>query len=55
MDLADEQWAVSIADGSRHHVTLVDPTLDEAVTEHLPQKLIADQAFDSYELAGDKY
>jgi transposase len=54
MSLADSAGlalAVCIADGSRHDVTLVDQTLDEAVTEHLPQKLIADKAFDSYELA----
>jgi transposase len=50
-DSAGLALAVSIADGSRHDVTLVDQTLDEAVTEHLPQKLIADKAFDSYELA----
>lgn len=50
-DSAGLALAVSIADGSRHHVTLVDPTLDEAVTEHLPHKLIADKAFDSQGLA----
>ncbi len=54
MALADSAGlpvAVSIADGSRHDVTLVEPTLDQAVTEHLPQKLVGDKAFDSYELA----
>jgi len=41
----------SIADGSRHDVALVDQTLDEAVTEYLPQKLIGDKGFDSAKLA----
>lgn len=50
-DSAGLPLAVSIADGSRHDVTLVDQTLDETVTEHLPHQLIGDKAFDSYELA----
>lgn len=54
MALADSAGlpiAVSIAEGSRHDVVLVDQTLDEAVTEYLPAKLIADKAFDSADLA----
>jgi len=54
MAVADDAglpMAVVIADGSRHDVTLVDATLDEAVTDNLPQKLIGDKAFDSAELA----
>jgi transposase len=51
-DSAGLPIAVSIADGSRHDVALVDQTLDEAVTEHLPSKLIGDKAFDSAHLAG---
>lgn len=43
--------AVSIAAASRHEVTLVDETLDQAVTDYLPAKLIGDKAFDSLELA----
>lgn len=50
-DSAGLPIAVSIAEGSRHDVVLVDQTLDEAVTEHLPSKLIADKAFDSAGLA----
>ncbi len=50
-DSAGLPLAVSIADGSRHDVTLVEQTLDEAITEHLPHKLIADKAFDSHDLA----
>lgn len=50
-DSAGLPLAVSIADGSRHDVGLVDQTLDEAVTETLPPNLIADRAFDSYPLA----
>lgn len=56
MALADSAGlpiAVTIADGSRHDVSLVDQTLDQAVTEFhaLPSKLIGDKAFDSAELA----
>lgn len=43
--------AVSIADGSRHDVTLVDQTLDEAFVEDLPPNLIGDKGFDSRPLA----
>lgn len=50
-DSAGLPLAVTIGDGSRHDVALVDQTLDEAFTEHLPAKLIADKAFDSYKLA----
>ena len=42
---------VSIADGSRHDVVLVEKTLDEAFVEKLPSKLIADKGFDSRHLA----
>jgi len=38
---------VSIADGSRHDVALVDQTLDEAFVEQLPPNLIGDKGFDS--------
>ena len=54
MALADSAGlpiSVSIADGSRHDVALVDPVLDETVTDYLPSKLIGDKAFDSAELA----
>jgi transposase len=50
-DSAGLPLAVSIADGSRHDVVLVDQTLDEAIIDYLPPKLIADKAFDSYGLA----
>jgi transposase len=43
--------SVSIADGSRHDVTLVEQTLDEAFVEEFPTKLIADKGFDSAKLA----
>ena len=43
--------AVSIADGSRHDVALVEQTLDAAFVEELPEKLIADRGFDSAKLA----
>jgi len=50
-DSAGLPLAVSIADGSRHDVGLVEQTLDEAVTDTLPPNLIGDRAFDSYPLA----
>jgi transposase len=50
-DSAGLPLAVSIAEGSRHDVGLVDQTLDEAATDTLPPNLIADRAFDSYPLA----
>lgn len=50
-DSAGLPLAVSIADGSRHDVRLVEPTLDEAVTSTLPPNLIGDRAYDSYPLA----
>jgi transposase len=43
--------AVSLADGSKHDVSLVDQTLDEAFLEELPPRLIADKGFDSRGLA----
>jgi transposase len=39
--------SISIADGSRHDVSLVDQALDEAFVEELPPNLIGDKAFDS--------
>ena len=42
--------SVSIGDGSRHDVALVEQTLDEAFIEYLPQRLIGDKAFDSPKL-----
>lgn len=50
-DSAGLPIAISIADGSRHDVALVEQTLDAAFVDHLPQKLIADKAFDSLPLA----
>jgi transposase len=50
-DSAGLPIAVSIADGARHDVALVDQTLDEAVIDTLPSKLIGDKAFDSADLA----
>jgi transposase len=43
--------AISIADGSKHDVTLVEQTLDDSLVEDLPSKLIADKGFDSRKLA----
>jgi transposase len=43
--------AVSIGDGSRHDVALVEQTLDDAHVKHLPPNLIADKGFDSGPLA----
>ena len=54
MALADSSGlpiAVAIADGSRHDVALVDETLNEAVTNELPTRIIGDKAFDSAKLA----
>jgi transposase len=54
MALADAEGmplAISIADGSRHDVVLVDQTLDAALTRFLPPILIGDRAFDSRGLA----
>lgn len=42
--------AVSIGDGSRHDVALVEQTLDAAFTDYLPERLIGDKAFDSAKL-----
>ena len=42
---------LSLADGSRHDCVLVEQTLDAAFIKRLPQKLIADRAFDSEKLA----
>lgn len=50
-DSAGLPIAVTVADGSRHDVALVDKTLDEAVTSELPARLIGDKAFDSANLA----
>lgn len=55
MALADSAGlpiAVTVAEGSRHDVSLVDQTLEEAVVRHLPRRLIGDKAFDSAQLAG---
>jgi transposase len=43
--------SVSIADGSRHDVSLVEQTLDAAFVEDLPSQVIGDKAFDSAKLA----
>lgn len=54
MALADSSGlpiAVTVADGSRHDVALVDETLDQAVTCELPARIIGDKAFDSAKLA----
>jgi transposase len=50
-DSAGLPLAVSIADGSRHDVALVEQTLDAAFVEKIPTKLIADRGFDSAKLA----
>ena len=50
MALADSDGfplAVAIADGSRHDVTLTEPTLDAAFVCELPPRIIADKAWDS--------
>ncbi len=39
--------SVSIGDGSRHDVTSVDQTLNDAFIDELPTHLVADKAFDS--------
>jgi len=39
--------AVTIASGNRHDCTLVEQTLDEALVDELPVRLIADKGFDS--------
>ena len=54
MVLADSDGlalAVSIADGCRHDVALVEQTLNDAHVDELPQKLIGDRAFDSAPLS----
>lgn len=43
--------AVSIGDGSRHDVALVEQTLDEAYVKRLPPNLVGDKGFDSAPLA----
>ncbi len=50
-DSAGLPLAVSIADGSRHDVSLVEQTLDAAFVEEIPAKLIGDKGFDSTQLA----
>jgi transposase len=41
---------LSVADGSRHDSALVEQTLDASFVKGLPEKLIADRAFDSAKL-----
>lgn len=56
MALADSDGlplAVSLADGSRHDVVLVDQTLEAAFLDELPGKLVGDKAFDSAKLQRD--
>jgi transposase len=43
--------SISIADGSRHDVSLVDQTLEDSFTEEVTPLLIGDKAFDSRPLA----
>ena len=43
--------SISIADGSRHDVALVDQTLEDSFTEDVAPLLIGDKAFDSRPLA----
>jgi transposase len=50
-DSAGRPLGIFIESGSRHDVALVEQTLDAAFTEHLPEKLIADRAFDSAPLS----
>lgn len=49
-DAAGLPIAATIAEGSRHDVALVEQTLDQAVTRHVPPRLIGDKAFDSARL-----
>ena len=49
MGLSDAEGlplAVHACSASPHEVTLVEPTLDACVTEHLPEKIIGDKAYD---------
>ena len=53
MALADSKGlplSITIADGSRHDVSLTDQTLDACLLEDLPAKLIGDKAWDSAKL-----
>jgi transposase len=53
MGLIDAQGiplAVHTCSASPHEVTLVEDTFDACVTEHLPQKVIGDKAYDSDKL-----
>ena len=50
MGLSDAEGlpvAVNACSASPHEVTLVESTLDACVTEHLPEKVIGDKAYDS--------
>lgn len=53
MAIADERglpMSIYIADGSRHDVVLTDATLDAAIVDVLPPRLIGDKAWDSGKL-----
>ena len=50
-DSAGLPISVSIADGSKHDVSLVDQTLDDCWVDELPPNLIGDKGFDSNPLA----
>lgn len=44
--------AICISSASPHEVTLVEPTLENCLTEEQPQRLIGDKAYDSDPLDG---
>lgn len=53
MAMADDRglpMSIFIADGSRHDVVLTDATLDSAIVDILPARLIGDKAWDSGKL-----
>ena len=49
-DSAGLPIAISIADGSRHDVSLVEQTIQDAFVDEIPPKLIGDKGFDSSKL-----
>jgi len=42
--------AITVADGNRHDVALVEQTLDAAFVDEVPRNLVGDKAFDSAKL-----
>lgn len=49
-DSAGLPIAISIASGSRHDVSLVEQTIQDAFVDEIPPKLIGDKGFDSKKL-----